>query len=231
MQKTLSQLRTEAYLKADLKDGISAIPTTLANVFINEAWAELYDKMIAADDGRMFAINATKPPKVGDYSFRLPLDFKHLCSLHVRRGSYYTPAVRADAAQMAELADNEYDWSQPRYFVREDPASGEEFVFIYPSAESDEVAITYFPEPKYLSIDSDELANKGQRLEFVTLGAAIRMLNKIERDAGQLVAAMKAAEKRIVGAIHNMDFNSTKRIREMAYRYGDRTRYGRWSGS
>ena len=230
MQKTLAQLREEAYLKADLKNGASSVPTELANVFVNEAWAELYDKLIAADDGRLFAVTATVPVQVGEHSFRLPYDFKHLCSLHVRRGNYYTPGIRADAAQMAELADNEYDWSQPRYFVRENPATGEEFVFVYPAPDEDDLSITYFPEAKYLSLDTDELANKGQRLEYVTLGTAIRMLNRIERDASQQVAAMKACEKRVVGSIHNLDMNSPKRIRELAYRYGDRTRYGRWSG-
>jgi hypothetical protein len=230
MQKTLAQLREESYLKADLKNGASSVPTALANVFVNEAWAELYDKLISADDGRLFAINATIPPKVGEHSFRLPWDFKHLCSLHIRRGNYYVPGVRADAAQMAELADNEYDFGQPRYFVRENPATGEEFVFIYPEPAAADVSVTYFPECKYLSLDSDELANKGQRLEYVTLGTAIRMLNRIERDASQQVAALKACEKRIVGSIHNMDMNSPKRIRELAYRHGNGMRYGRWSG-
>jgi len=197
----------------------AAISDLLANEFVNDTWHELYDLIVSADDAKLFAQNATNPPKVGTYSYRLPYDFYRLVSLHTRRGEYYIPGIPADPAEYAELADNWYEYTRPKYFVRWNINTGERFVFIFPEPQ-EEVAITYFPQPKELSLDTDSLDNPASWLEFVVVGAAIKMLVKIERDASALMYAHGQLTDRIEDSVQGMDFNGPRRIRDIAYRYG-----------
>lgn len=218
--KTLVQLRDGARERADMTLDSAVISDALANEFVNEAWHELYDLIVSADDARLFAKNATNPPSVGTFSFRLPFDFYRMVSLHVRHGEYYIPGIPADPAQYAELADNWYDYAAPKYFVRWDPNTGERFVFIFPDPGSRPVAITYFQQPKVLSVDSDSLDNPASWLEYVQVGAAIRMLTKIERDATAMIYLQDILAERIETSVHEMDFSGPRRIRDVAYRYG-----------
>lgn len=217
--KTLSQLREGARQRADMTLDSDAVSDTLANEFVNDAWHELYDLIVASDNAKLFAVNATTPPKVGEFSYRLPGDFYRLVSLHSRRGEYYIPGIPADPAQYAELADNWYDHAQPKYFVRWHINTGERFVFVFPSPQ-EALAIIYFPQPKVLSVDSDSLDNPASWLEHVMLGAAIRMLTKIERDTSSLMYMQGLLTERIENGVLSMDFNGPRRIRDVAYRYG-----------
>ena len=219
IMKTLLQLREGARERADLTNDSAAISDALANEFVNEAWHELYDLIVDADDAKLFAKNATNPPSVGTYSYRLPYDFYRLVSLHVRQGEYYIPGTAADPAQYAELADNQYDYSQPKYFVRWDINTGERFVFVFPAPKG-ALAVTYFPQPKILSLDSDSLDNPASWLEFVMVGAAVKMLVKIERDASALMYLHTTLAERIEDGVNDMDFNGPRRIRDIADRYG-----------
>lgn len=220
MQKTLTQLRLGSRDRADMTQDSDSVDDAELNEYVNEAYHELYDLITSVDDARQFAVNATKPPSVGDYSFRLPYDFYRLVSLHVRRGAVYIPGLPADPAQYAELADNRSAQTPPRYFVRWHINTGERFVFVFPAPTTDDLAITYFPQPKELSLDSDSLDNPASWLEFVMIGAAIRMLNKVERDATALLLAKRQLETRIRKAVRASDFNSPRMIRDIDYRYG-----------
>jgi hypothetical protein len=220
MQKTLLQLREGSRDRADMTYDSDAVNDTEANSYVNEGYHELYDLITSADDARQFAVNATVPPKVGEYSFRLPYDFYRMVSLHVRKGQYYVPALPADPAHYAELAASTNTNAPWKYFVRWDINTGERFAFVFPSPDSEDLAITYFPQPKELSIDSDSLDNPGSWLEFVMVSAAIRMVNKVERDATALLLAKAQLEKRIRKAVYASDFNSPRMIRDVAYRYG-----------
>ena len=220
--KTLKQLREEAYLKADIPEESAAIDTTLANLYVNEAWCELYDIIISADDARTFALNAqiTTSLGAGTHGFLLPERFYHMCSVHVLRNNVYIPAIQADPSQYAELADDTSDLGQPRYFIREDADSGVCLIYVFPEPSVEALAFTYFPEPKLLEDDADALSNRGQRLEFVTNGAAIRMLQKVERDPSDLQKMQTACFRRITDTYINRDFNNPRRIRDISYRFG-----------
>lgn len=221
MQTTLLQLRNDAYLKADLANDSGSIPTALATTYVNEAWRELYDLIVSMDDARIFAINAEVPVAVGRFSLRLPNDFYHLCSLHVRRGEDYLPAIAADPAQYAELAvaSNRTPRGAPQYFLRENPTTGEDFVFLFPETPVADVAITYFPRPPVLQAPEDTIADKGGRAEFVSLGAAIRMLQKLDRDTSQIKDQQNEVRHRLHNAITNRDLNNPSQIRDIAYRF------------
>ena len=52
------------------------------------------------------------------------------------------------------------------------------------------------------------------------VGAAIKMLVKIERDASALMFMHNALGERIVSGVQDMDFNGPRRIRDISYRYG-----------
>lgn len=220
MQKTLNQLRLGSRDRADMTQDSDSVDDAELNGYVNEAYHELYDLITSVDDARQFAVNATEPPSVGTYSFRLPYDFYRLVSLHVRRGEYYVPGLPADPARYAELADNVIPEAPPRYFVRWDINTGERFVFVFPAPTPETLAITYFPQPKELSLDSDSLDNPASWLEFVMVGGAIRMLNKVERDATALLLAKRQLETRIRKAVRASDFNSPRMIRDIDYRYG-----------
>lgn len=223
MQKTLSQLREGSRARADMTHDSDTVDDAEANEYVNEAYHELYDLITSADDARQFVRNATIPPQVGDYSFRLPMDFYRMVSLHVRRGENYVPGLPADPAQYAELADNTAvygEHGQPRYFVRWDINTGERFVFVFPAPEPANLAITYWPQPAELSLDSDSVDNPASWLEFVEVSAAIRMLNKVERDATAQLLAKRQLTTRIRKAVYASDFNSPRMIRDISYRYG-----------
>lgn len=220
MLKTLIQLREGARERADMTHDSDSVNDLEANDYVNEAYHELYDLITSVDDARQFAVNAATPPSVGEHSFRLPLNFYRLVSLHVRRGSYYVPGLPADPAQYAELADNTTTMGPVRYFVRWDINTGERFVFVFPAPTADDLAITYFPQPKELSLDSDSLDNPASWLEFVMVSGAIRMLNKVERDATAQLLAKRQLEMRIKKAVRASDFNSPRMIRDIDYRYG-----------
>ena len=75
MNKTLLQLREGSRARADMIYDSDAIDDQEVNSYVNESYHELFDLITAADDARQFTVNATIPPQVGDYSFRLPYDF------------------------------------------------------------------------------------------------------------------------------------------------------------
>jgi hypothetical protein len=196
-----------------------AVSDAEANQFINEAYHELYDIITGADEARLFTVNATKPPQVGDFSFRLPSDFYRLVSAHVLRDGRYIRAIPADPSVYAELAKNRTDTGiryTPQYFVRWDINTGERFIFVFPAPTTDTLAITYWPQPKELSLDSDSLDNPASWLEFAMVSAGVRMLNKVERDATALLLAKRQLGKRIQKAVYATDFNYPRTVRGFA---------------
>ena len=218
--KTLKQLREDARRTAGLTADSDAIEDLTLNEYINQSWAELYDLVIDADDGRIFAVNATNPPSVGEHSFRLPMDFYRLISCHVRRGEHYVPAERAESSEYATLADNWHSLGQPKYYVRRDPNTGEHFIFVFPEPASVSLAITYFPQPKELSADADSLDNPARWLSFVNYATAVKMLNQLERDpSGQLIE-LKRVGQRIADAVGDLDLNSPAVVRDIEGRGG-----------
>ena len=198
-----------------------AVSDLEANQYINEAYHELYDIITVADEAKLFTVHATKPPQVGTNSFRLPTDFYRLVSVHINRDGRYVRAIPADPSETAELVSNRTN-SDTRYRyeyqVRWNINTGERFVFVFPPPTSDTLAITYWPQPKELSTDSESLDNPASWLEFVMIAAGVRMLNKVERDATALLLAKRQLEKRIQKAVYASDFNFPRTIRDYTSR-------------
>lgn len=205
-----------------------AISDSEANGYINEAYHELYDLITLSDEARLFTVNATKPPKLGQFSFRLPSDFYRLVSVHVLRENKYVPATPADPSRYAELADN-VGTSDRRhqYYVRWNINTGERTLFVFPAPTSETLALTYWPQPKELSTDSDSIDNPASWLEFVMVAAAIRMLDKVERDPTAQILAKRKLEKRIQQAVYASDFSYPRTIRDLSRSYTD-GEYTRW---
>lgn len=196
------------------------------NQYINESYHELYDFITVADEAKLFTVNATNPPYLGEHAFYLPGDFYRLVGLHVYVNNHYRPAIPADPSEYAELAATSAASGQDavyRYFVRWDINTGERFVFVFPVPAENALAITYWPQPKELSLDSDSLDNPASWLEFVMVAAAIKMLNKVERDATALLLAKRQLEKRITKAVYASDFSYPRVIRDIAHHstFGD----------
>ena len=220
---TLLQLRTGARQRADMSDDSGAVPDTELTEYVNEANSELYDLITDADEARLFAVNATKPQQVGDYSFRLPQNFFRMVSVDVLVDNYYRAAVPADPAEFAQLAKNRTGSNReyrPKYLTRQDYNTGEWFIFVFPAPTEDTLVITYWPRPAKLTLDSDKINDDESFAEFIKIGAAIRMLNKVERDATALVFARKRLEKRIRKNIYATDFNHPRVVRDLSDRSG-----------
>lgn len=178
----------------------------------------MYDLIIDADDARIFARNATNLPSVGEHSYRLPGDFYRMISCHVRRGAFYVPAERADPSEMATLADNQLNYGRPKYFVRWHINTGEWFLFMYPEPEADTIAVTYFPLPMELLLDADALSNPASWLSFVSYGAAIKMLNQLERDSTAQMIELRKLGQRIEDSVNDLDMNSPAVVRDISGR-------------
>ncbi len=218
--KTLKQLRLDARRIAGTTADADAVPDDAVNTYINEAWHELYDLIIDADDARIFAKHATNLPVVGDHSFRLPGDFYRLISCHVLRGGKYVPAERADPAEKATLADNQSPCGPPRYFINWFVETGEWFVFTYPAPEAKMTAVTYFPVPTELDLDADSLSNPSSWLAFVSHGAAIKILSQLERDTTAQMIELRKLGQRIEDSVNDLDMNSPAIVRDTDGRSG-----------
>jgi hypothetical protein len=217
--KTLLQLRQDARRAVGLTADADAVSDLTLDEYINQSYHELYDLIIDADDGRIFAENATNPPVVGEFSFRLPGDFYRLISCHVRRGERWIPAERADASEYAELASSVSRYHRPKYYTRWKITTGEWFIFVFPSPGTESLAVTYFPKPLELSIDSDSLDNPASWLSFVVYGAAIKMLNQLERDPSAQLMELKRLGQRIQDSVADLDMNSPAFVRDTDGRY------------
>jgi hypothetical protein len=218
--KTLLQLRQDSRRAAGLTVDADAVSDVTLNEYINQAYHELYDLIIDADDGRIFAVNATNPPALGSHSFRMPGDFYRLISCHVRRGERWIPAERADASEYAELASNLSRHHRPKYYTRWRISTGEWFIFVFPEIGADKLALTYFPKPVELSVDADSLDNPASWLSFVSYGAAIKMLNQLERDAAPQLIELKRLGQRVQDSVSDIDMNSPAFVRDTDGRYG-----------
>jgi hypothetical protein len=221
---TLRQLRDGARDRADMANASRTINDEEANSYINEATHELYDLITECDDARLFVTVSQNPQPLGSSGniFLLPQDFYRLVSLSILDGSVYLPGIPADPSKEAELAalTNNSTSKRPFYFVRWDFNTGVRMVYVYPAPGSSTIAITYWPQPKPLTSDSEQVDNPASWLEFVMTGAAIRMVSKVERDATALLLKKRELETRIMKAVYASDFNSPKMIRDLGYRYG-----------
>jgi hypothetical protein len=214
MAKTLQQLREDARRAADLTEDSDAVNDLTLNNYINEAFHELYDLIIDADDGRIFAKNAMLLPKIGTYTFLLPSEFYRLISCHVFMGSEYIPAQRADPSEYAELADGLTQYSIPRYFVRWDLNLGVQTIYIFPEPTSETVAITYFPRPKVLSVDGEGIDCPASWYSFIAWAAAIKMLAQLERDSSAHFIELRRLAQRIEDSVGDLDMNSPAVVRD-----------------
>jgi hypothetical protein len=213
MIKTLRQLREMARSRADMTEDSDAVSDDELNEYINEAYHELYDLITVADEARLFAVNAQELPQVGTtHEFALPPNFYRLVSLHVMKAGRYQPGYPADPSSYAELASAGDNLSGYRYFVRWNINTGMRSLFVFPAPTSETLAITYWPTPRELSLDTQMLDNPASWLELVSVGAAIRMLDKVERDATALLLAKRRLEARIQKAVYASDYHRPRVI-------------------
>jgi hypothetical protein len=225
--KTLIQLRQDARRASGLTADADAVPDLTLNEYINQSWHELYDLIIDADDGLIFAKNATNPPSGGGkHDFKLPADMYRLVSCDIRNGEYYIPAQKADVSEYAQLADDRHALNAPKYYLRFDMISGQWFIFIFPAPAINTIAITYIRTPKELSTGADSLANPASWLSFVTYGAAIKMLNQLERDASAQLIELKRIGQRVADSVSDLDVNSPSVVQDTDGRFGGGGGYG-----
>lgn len=213
MIKTRKQLREMTRSRADMTEDSDAISDDDVNEYINEAYHELYDLITVADEARLFAINAMQLPQVGTTNeFILPTNFYRLVSMHVLVNGKYQPGYPADPSSFAELASAGSVLSGYRYFVQWNINTGTRSIWVFPAPTEETLAITYWPTPRELSLDTNMVDNPASWLELVVVGAAIRMLDKVERDATPLLLAKRRLEARITKAVYASDFHRPRVI-------------------
>lgn len=213
MIKTLKQLREAARARADMIDDSGAVTDAEADDYVNQAYHELYDLITMADEAKLFAVNAFELPQVGETNeFALPDSFYRLVSMHVLVSGRYVAGVPADPSSYAELAAAGTNLSSYRYFIRWNINTGTRSMFVFPKPTSETLAVTYWPQPRELSLDNHMLDNPASWLELVIVSAAIRMIDKVERDATPLLLAKRRLEERIRRAVYASDFHRPRAV-------------------
>jgi len=189
--------------------------------YVNDAYAELYDLIVDADDARLFAKNAGLLLDVGEKSYLLPEDLYRLVGVHAKIDSQYRSCERADSSEYASLALQRHEpqfWHRsPRYYFRWDLSTGQKSLFLLPEKVGD-VAVVYIPQPRVFVDDDDRVDNPAQWMKFVEVTAAISMLDKVEREATALLIQKKNIGQRIEDAVNDIDQHSGAKIRDVTSR-------------
>lgn len=211
MQKTLKQMREGGMRRADMfaEADSGQVSDAEWNDYVNDAWHELYDLITEADDARVFTVNATELDQVeGTPQFDLPEDYYRLVSASVLVNGHYRPAKPMPPSRYAELADDTSYRGVYQYTVRRNPNTGQQAIFVLPIPSSETLAITYWPRPKVLSQDGEVLDQPAAYyFEYIEEGAAIRALQKVERDATAHYLAKRQLGKRIQKAVYASDLS------------------------
>ena len=179
------------------------------NGYVNDSWHELYDHITENDDARVFTVNATELEQVeGTPQFDLPEDYYRLVSASVLVNGRYQPAKPMPPSRYAELADNIEYRGVHQYTVRRNPNTGRQAIFVLPIPSSETLAITYWPRPKLLSEDGEVLDQPASYyFEYIEEGAAIRALQKVERDTTAHHLAKRQLGTRIQKAVYGADLS------------------------
>jgi hypothetical protein len=220
--RTLSQLKIDTLWRSDLYADSNVISDPELRSYINSGFAELMDLIIQADKGTTFTKVAGELTQTGDHEFVLPADTYRIVAVHSHQYGSYLQGSSADPAVLANLNNfKQFTVGNPLYYYRWNPVSGIRTLYIWPTPQPKDLAVTYFPQPFEMVEDDDAVDNPAFWLDYVSVTAAIKCLAKIERDPSQLQLEKKELTARIKKAVTSFDMspNKIRRVSTPEYRY------------
>jgi hypothetical protein len=108
------------------------------------------------------------------------------------------------------------------YRVIQDPVSQNDAIEIIPGNSNgiSNLRVWYYPNPKYLTSDSDTIDGRSGWEEWVVLDAATKLLAKEESDTSQLERQASRIWTRILTVAANRDAGQAKRITDVSFNSG-----------
>ena len=209
--RTLLEMRTEARALADQVDSIF-VTDAQANVWINQAIAELWSMLTVADPQRYMLTDAvTTVP--GQREYGLPTDFMALIGVDWVSGNERYPMEPFSLNDRYVGPFGGLGWfdaggSVPsaRYALR-----GSRLVFDRdPPAGS--VRVLYVQAPQPLAVDASTFDGVAGWEEWVVLECAIRMMAKEESDPSIYMAQQQRIEARIKSLAGKRDIGRARQI-------------------
>lgn len=195
---TLEQLRDRVRQAASIVYDGDYISDDELTSYINESISELYDLIMDNESGEVFVKNHPLTTLSGSFAHSLWTDFYKLCGVHYYDGEKYHPLSPTDPRSYAELAVD--DTIQPErgfYYLRFDPSTGDKYLYVFPSIQPAKLAITYMPNAPYLVYDNDVWDGFNGWEEYAVASAAIKCLEKQQRDTAALQIRLDRLAKRI----------------------------------
>lgn len=193
------------------------IGTAEHNKYVNDSVAELYDLVIDADNGKLYATSTgSLTPSLGTLTsgqgWVLPSDFNRLVSVHILDSEPFV-AVPADPALWPELISNPPHKRNARYLLRREFGTGTRELYVFPAVTQTELLVQYVPTRPVLSLDADTFVGTDDELEYIEYTTAIKMLQKEESDTTALEYSRAQLKTRILNNVKDADLNSPRTIR------------------
>lgn len=219
-QPTLLQLRTRARQRANMENS-QFVTDAEFNSYLNEAIADLRDKMISKVGADYFASTTTFTLVNGTENYALPADFYKILYVEQRGiDQLYYKMRRFEVAERS-LGASPISYYAPEIKYR---LTANNITFTPVNQLGGiQVRLTYVPVPTELSADNDTLNGYNGWETYVILLAARKALVKEESDVSQVDSELQSLIQRIEAMADNRDHGQPFRIQDNTFK-----RYGRW---
>jgi hypothetical protein len=218
----LSDLRTRVRQRANMENSQFVTDAEL-NVYINEAIADLRDKMISKVGDDYFASETTINLLNNQDTYALPADFYKVLYVEVKGDDGYFYKVRRFEVSERNFGASPINYYIPdiRYRLR-----ANNIVFTPQNLVGGrQVRLTYVPVPTELVNNGDTLQGYNGWEAYVVVYAARKALVKEESDTSQLDAELMKLDQRMESMIDNRDQSNPSRIADNSRRR-DLNRWG-----
>jgi len=206
--KTLANLRTEAYERADVRD--SYIPEAEMNRLINASLAELYDLLVSVNQDWYLSSDDITVVS-GTATYALPADFWRAVGVDYQSSNTWYPMLRFNWAERNQYQDGATSRSLTRYRV-----SGGNLRLRPTPDWGGTVRLWYIPAPDTLTLDADTFDGVAGWEEYAIADVVIKIRSKREEDATLEVAQKKALFARIKASAATRDSGNPDRVRDVA---------------
>jgi hypothetical protein len=220
---TLQELRTRVRQRANMENSQFVTDAEL-NVYINEAIADLRDKMISKVGEDYFAADTLITLVSNVEAYALPADFYKILYVEVKGDDGYYYKMRRFEVSERNFGASPINYYIPdiRYRLR-----ANQIVFTPQNLLGGRVVrLTYVPIPQELTANSDTLQGYNGWESYVIVYAARKALVKEESDTSQLDQELIKLDQRMEAMIDNRDTSEPSRIYDNSRRR-DLNRWGR----
>ncbi len=206
---TLANLRTRVRNRANMENSQFVTDTEL-NIYINQAIADLRDKMISKAGEDYFAETESYSLQANREAYDLPSDFYKILYVEVQGDDNYFYQMRRFEISERNFGASPINYYIPdiRYRLRADS-----IIFTPQNLVGGRtVRMTYVPIPTELINDSDTLEGYNGWETYVIVYAARIALVKEESDTSQLDAELMRLDQRMEAMADNRDQSMPSRI-------------------